>query len=51
MDCFTAASDLKKMLVAHSNAETQVSVLGKLFYFKNTLFTLIVHMYCKIITN
>ena len=29
MDCYTAASDLKKVLVAHSNAENQVAVLGK----------------------
>ena len=29
MDCVSAASDLKKLLVAHSHAENQVSVLGK----------------------
>ena len=29
MDCVGAASDLKKLLVAHSHAENQVSVLGK----------------------
>ena len=29
MDCYSAASDLKKLLVAHSHAESQVSVLGK----------------------
>ena len=29
MDCVGAATDLKKLLIAHSNAENQVSVLGK----------------------
>ena len=29
MDCVTVAGDLKKLLVAQSNAESQVSVLGK----------------------
>ena len=29
MDCVGAASDLKKMLVTQSEAENQVSVLGK----------------------
>ena len=32
MDCVTAAASLKKLLVAHSAAESQVSVLGKLYY-------------------
>ena len=32
MDCVAAASDLKMLLVAHSNAETQVAVLGKLTF-------------------
>ena len=31
MDCVAAAADLKKLLVAHSNAETQVSGLGKFY--------------------
>ena len=30
MDCVSAADGLKKLLVVHSVAETQVSVLGKL---------------------
>ena len=30
MDCTAAASDLRELLVAHSNAERQVSLLGKL---------------------
>ena len=31
MNCVTAAASLKKLLVAHSTAESQVSVLGKCF--------------------
>ena len=31
MDCATAAAGLKKLLVAHSQAGTQVSALGKCF--------------------
>ena len=42
MDCVAAATDLKKLLVAHSHAETQVSVLGKSTYFSFFLFIIII---------
>ena len=29
MDCIAAASDLRELLIAHSGAQKQVSVLGK----------------------
>ena len=32
MDCIVAASDLKSLLVSHSSAEKQVSLLGKLYW-------------------
>ena len=39
MDCVSAASDLKKLLVAHSNAENQVSVLGNFLFFLLLMFS------------
>ena len=30
MDCVVAATELKNLLVAHGNAEAQISALGKL---------------------
>ena len=35
MDCTAAATNLKNLLVAHGNAETQVAALGKLKLFKH----------------
>ena len=34
MDCIVAASDLKSLLVSHSSAEKQVSLLGKFWFIK-----------------
>ena len=31
MDCIRAAADLQELLVAHSNAERQVSMLGRFY--------------------
>ena len=39
MDCYSAAASLKKLLVVHSAAETQVSVLGKCFFQSYSTYT------------
>ena len=41
MDCATAAAELKKLLLAHGTAETQVTALGKFFSFFNCNFNFI----------
>ena len=43
MDCVTAAASLKKLLVAHSTAESQVSVLGRCFVLFFKLFWCLVY--------
>ena len=37
MDCVSAAASLKKLLVAHGQAEKQVSALGKWFIMANEI--------------
>ena len=37
MDCIRTAADLQELLVAHSNAERQVSMLGR--FYNISLFT------------